>query len=316
MQRSFDWLISYETGENETLPSHGSRLDNEHCRAINMRYDLGPNIQLFTHVIDVRRPMIFEPQGDADQYRVCSHVAASGRVKITFPDGLKAKVSPSSGLLFYPAKMRARYDLRAGEHILYAGYSMAPDALVQLLDDEVPSALAPLLNPTRSVSKILPIPVSRPLRMLAKAMVKPGLTGRLLELFLEGSMLQMLSLQVAALRDGQAGGRALTAREERAVREARDRLLADMRTPPRVIDLARSVGLSEKRLSEGFRALYGYPVFEYLKRERLENARLAIENTDVPIKQIAFRIGYSHVTNFTNAFKAQFDKSPSQFRKM
>ncbi len=39
------------------------------------------------------------------------------------------------------------------------------------------------------------------------------------------------------------------------------------------------------------------------------------ERTDVPVKQIAFRVGYSHVTNFINAFSAQFGRPPSHFRK-
>ncbi len=45
--------------------------------------------------------------------------------------------------------------------------------------------------------------------------------------------------------------------------------------------------MSEKALNAGFRELFGTTVFETLRNERLEHARIALENTDLSVKEIA-----------------------------
>ena len=45
---------------------------------------------------------------------------------------------------------------------------------------------------------------------------------------------------------------------------------------PTLDELALAVGLNEKRLNAGFRALFGATVFEVLRNERLDHARIAI----------------------------------------
>ena len=124
---------------------------------------------------------------------------------------------------------------------------------------------------------------------------------------MEGVVLQLVAVQAAAAaeqplsreRDG------LTAREGTAVEEARQRLLVDMRNPPALGDLADAVGLSEKRLNSGFRQMFGATAFETLRNQRLEHARQALEEGAVSLKEVSFRVGYTHVSNFVHAFRAR-----------
>jgi AraC-like DNA-binding protein len=88
-----------------------------------------------------------------------------------------------------------------------------------------------------------------------------------------------------------------------------------MRAPPSLGELAAAAGLTEKRLNAGFRALFGATVFETLRNERLEHARLVLDSEDVTLKAIAFRVGYNHVTNFINAFAARYGAPPRQYRR-
>lgn len=315
MKRNIEWLVSDEAGETTSLPCNGSSIDNETWLAVNRRYELSGGVRLYTQSIQVRRKMSVEPQGDESQRRICSQIAEHGQVDVTFPDGVATRITPEQGGLFYPAEMRARYDLAAGERIFLTGYAIIPETFERLLGGNVPPPLRPLFATEWGKSALQTFRTTRPMRKLAKSLEEPGLTGRLLDLFLEGVMMQLLAMQMAALSAGQQTVRPLSDKEEAAVREAYVMLFADMRSPPRILDLAAQVNLNEKRLSEGFRLLFGAPVYETLKRERLIQARQAIESSNVPVKQIAFRVGYSHVTNFINAFKAQFGKPPSHFRK-
>jgi AraC-like DNA-binding protein len=67
------------------------------------------------------------------------------------------------------------------------------------------------------------------------------------------------------------------------------------------------------RLNAGFRAVFGSTVFEALRNERLEHARLALETGGVSLEEAAFRVGYNHPTNFINAFSARYGASPGRY---
>jgi AraC-like DNA-binding protein len=152
------------------------------------------------------------------------------------------------------------------------------------------------------------------MRTLAGNLFNPRLTGPLRRLMMEGVVLQLVAVQAAAAAEQplsrERGG--LTARERRTVEEARQRLLA-MRKPPALGDLADAVGLSEKRLNNGFRQMFGATAFETLRNPRLEHARQALEEGAVSLKEVSFRVGYTHVSNFVHAFRARYNAAPRQY---
>jgi AraC-like DNA-binding protein len=86
-----------------------------------------------------------------------------------------------------------------------------------------------------------------------------------------------------------------------------------MRCPPTLGELADAVGLSEKRLNTAFRLLFGSTVFEILRNHRLEHARQVLEEDSVALKEIAHRVGYTHVSNFIHAFRARYGTTPQQY---
>jgi len=78
--------------------------------------------------------------------------------------------------------------------------------------------------------------------------------------------------------------------------------------------LARQVGINEAKLKEGFRELYGHPIHTYLLQLRLEKAKQLLLNTSMPVTDITYHIGYSHVTHFTTLFKKEVGMTPTEFR--
>jgi AraC-like DNA-binding protein len=153
------------------------------------------------------------------------------------------------------------------------------------------------------------------MRSLAENLFGRGLNGPLRILMIEGAVIQLLALQAARAAHAapSRSRRSLSPREQVAVREARERLLSDMRHPPTIGELATAVGMTEKRLNSGFRVLFGTTVFETLRNERLEHARIALVSGGASMKQVAFRVGYDHVTNFINAFTARFGAPPRRY---
>lgn len=166
-----------------------------------------------------------------------------------------------------------------------------------------------------------PISVSRPLgsaiARVADDLARPTYRGRMAALYQESKVLELLALQLDALAEDRTVPRNLTARELHRIREARDRLLADLGNTPQLHELAHSVGLTPKRLNLGFRELYGTTAFELLRDARLDAARdLLAEAGDLPLKQIAWQVGYSQATNFISAYRRRFGVSPGRHKRL
>ena len=79
--------------------------------------------------------------------------------------------------------------------------------------------------------------------------------------------------------------------------------------------LARQSGINEAKLKEGFKELYGNSIHTYLQQLRLEKAKQLLLTTSMPITDITYHIGYSHVTHFTTLFKKEVGLTPTEWRK-
>jgi transcriptional regulator GlxA family with amidase domain len=164
-------------------------------------------------------------------------------------------------------------------------------------------------------SRVLAMRTDRPMRHIARSLFGGGLNGALRIVMMEGAVLQLLAVQAdAAAKERRSRRlRVLSPREVDAVHEAHRLLLADMRQPPTLGELAVSVGLGEKRLGAGFRLLFGATAFEVLRNERLAHAEQALRSPRASLKEIAFRVGYNHVNNFINAFSRRYGAPPRQY---
>jgi AraC-like DNA-binding protein len=79
-------------------------------------------------------------------------------------------------------------------------------------------------------------------------------------------------------------------------------------------ELAEVAGMSRTVFAARFVDAVGQPPIEFLKRLRLSRAAELLTRTDLPIKTIASRIGYSSRSSFTRAFVASRGAAPKTFR--
>lgn len=89
----------------------------------------------------------------------------------------------------------------------------------------------------------------------------------------------------------------------------------NFRKPLRIEQIAREVGLDQIKLEHLFRHHLGTTPRAMLTRLRMEQAGAWLRNTDMPVKEIAFRLGYSSPTAFSQEFRRQAGCSPSNVRR-
>ncbi|WP_341704730.1 helix-turn-helix transcriptional regulator [Ferrovibrio sp.] len=305
-----DWLVHEAEGRQALRVSERTVIRDSQWDAEIERIEIGPGMRVFLTEVTARSDIAVQPRDTETVPWISSNVAVSGLVEIEMPDGLQVAAGPDQAILFRPSARNPRYHVKAPQRLRLAGYALRVDRVRQIFDGVLPQALAPLLEPDVTASRIIPMQATRQLRSLADSLFSPDLNGPLRHLFIEGAVLQLLARQMAG-RIGQR--RALGRQEREALAAAHSLLLLDMRQPPSLGELAAAVGLSEKRLNAAFRSEYGGTVFEVLRNHRLEHARIALEAGAAPIKQIAFRVGYNHVTNFINAFTARYGMPPGRY---
>ena len=68
-------------------------------------------------------------------------------------------------------------------------------------------------------------------------------------------------------------------------------------------------------MSRTFEKIVGCTPIEYRNQIRIERAKTLLEDTSLPIQEIAATVGYSSATYFCDAFKKAVGVSPMKFRK-
>jgi AraC-like DNA-binding protein len=84
---------------------------------------------------------------------------------------------------------------------------------------------------------------------------------------------------------------------------------------PSVEELSRIAFMSSSKLKKRFKEVYGMKLYEFYNYNRLSKAKQSIESGENSIKEEAYQIGFSNVSNFSKAFKREFGVPPSQIRK-
>ena len=80
-------------------------------------------------------------------------------------------------------------------------------------------------------------------------------------------------------------------------------------------EISQKVGMNEFKLKNGFRELFGNGVYEYLRTERMLEARQLLSDGGRNVKEVAALTGYKSVNSFIKAFKKKFGETPGEYRK-
>jgi len=83
----------------------------------------------------------------------------------------------------------------------------------------------------------------------------------------------------------------------------------------RVKDIADEFGVSSKYLSENFKKRYGCSITRYRIRCRTQAACRLLEDQQLTLVKIAYRLGYGNVETFTKVFKKYVGVTPSVYRQ-
>ena len=88
-----------------------------------------------------------------------------------------------------------------------------------------------------------------------------------------------------------------------------------MTSPPSLAELSNDIDLSLKKLKEGFKKIYGKPVYQYLLEYKMEFAKKLLSENSYNVNEVSIKLGYSTSSHFITAFKNKYGLTPKNFKK-
>ncbi len=155
--------------------------------------------------------------------------------------------------------------------------------------------------------------VTDSMHLVLKQILDCPYVNSLRRLYLEGKIYELLAMRLEQLitRDKSINSFRIGSQDIEKVEYAKELLVRQMESPPSLIELAKQVGLNDFKLKKAFREITGTTVFAYLRGQRMEKARLLLEQGDMNVTEVTFQVGYQNPSHFAAVFKKQFGVLPS-----
>ncbi|WP_010136818.1 helix-turn-helix domain-containing protein [Ochrovirga pacifica] len=137
------------------------------------------------------------------------------------------------------------------------------------------------------------------------------------QLFIKAKAYELFSLYFSHSEENSNENCPFISNEETIsqLKKAKEIILENLADPPSLEELAKTVGLNIKKLKQGFKEVYGAPVFTFLLNYKLEYSKKLLLENKLNVNEIGNKIGYSSSSHFIAAFKRKFGITPKQFTK-
>ncbi|MBB3211827.1 transcriptional regulator GlxA family with amidase domain [Herbaspirillum sp. Sphag1AN] len=99
------------------------------------------------------------------------------------------------------------------------------------------------------------------------------------------------------------------------IAEAQRHVLSNLQHTLSVTDLALVANMSVRSFSRSFAKEVGMTPAEFVQRARIDAARAQLENSDAPVKAVAYACGFGDTNRMRNAFMRSLGVSPQHYRQ-
>ena len=306
-----------QLASRETVLLMPPTIGKGYLRGINLREGL----DLFIYEYELRTNLFLDFQKlSLNHSFVNLTFCISGQCRGSMP-GIKGMLDISSWQTAFSTVPYAMgtTELLAGQKISVIELVMAPTFVMGLVEDrlnKMPRDWQHNLKTAASTPSYALKRTSQEILEILYRILQCPYQGTLRHLYLEGKCLELMALYFAEVTDSPSIQNISPQRGDvDRLHQAKRILLQQMDSPPSLVTLAKKVGLSERKLQQGFQRLFGTTVFGVLHDYRMERARQLIEANQMTIGAIANTVGISHRGYFATAFKRKFGRTPRDYLK-
>lgn len=96
---------------------------------------------------------------------------------------------------------------------------------------------------------------------------------------------------------------------------AKNYIISNLDRPLTIPLISAEVGTNQCYLKKGFKEIYNQTIFEFIQENRMIKAKYMLEKSQQNITEVAFNVGYSSLSSFSQAYKNYFGVSPAEHIK-
>ncbi|PHM60345.1 helix-turn-helix domain-containing protein [Xenorhabdus ishibashii] len=236
----------------------------------------------------------------------------SGKGKMAIENGEVLEINPGTMVFFYsPTMTRGMNFFGCGTwRILDIRFS-----LNEIEAQELPSFTKLTAgfekNASYSDALMMACPIYPPFMQIVNQIEECQLNGSVRKVYLKAKALEILACVTAQIYDCQYN--VISGLQRRAVYNAIKIINNDYHYPWTIKSLSRAVGLNERKLKEGFRAVVFRTFHQYLENVRMTTAEDLLKK-GMSVIEVAAAVGYSSPSHFSKRFRQHYLINPKAWQ--
>ncbi len=243
------------------------------------------------------------------------HFCLKGSAKFVFNQGNYAlEVSEENSLLLYNPQIDLPLNLELHPNSWLVSVVMTIRKFHSLFSKE--ADYIPFLSAENKDKKYYSQEgVSPAIAVVLSQIMNYNLHPSIKELYIKGKAYELISLYFNKGEGNDVEQCPFLVDEDnvRRIRKAKEIMISRMAEPPTLAELSVEIGLSLKKLKEGFKQIYGDSVFSFLFDYKMEYARKMLETGRHNVNEVGLKVGYSTASHFISAFKKKYGTTPKKY---
>lgn len=250
-----------------------------------------------------------------DSTHIQFHFCLKGSAKFVFNEGKYAlEVTEENSLLLYNTQVDLPLNLVLNPNSWMVSVVMTIRKFHSLFSKE--ANYIPFLSAENKDKKYYSQePVSPAIAVVLSQLMNYNLHRSIKELYVKGKVYELISLYFNKTGDADLEQCPFLVDEEnvRRIRKAKEIIISRMAEPPTLVEISEEIGLSLKKLKDGFKQIYGDTVFSFLFDYKMEYARKMLETGEYNVNEVGLKVGYSAASHFISAFKKRYGTTPKKY---
>ena len=243
------------------------------------------------------------------------HFCLKGHAKFIFnADRYALEVSEENSLLLYNTQIDLPMNMEMAPNSWMVSIVMTIRKFHSLFSKE--ADYIPFLSTENKEKKYYAQEgVSPAIAVVLSQIMNYNLHPSIKELYIRGKVYELISLYFNKSTDADLEQCPFLVDEDnvKRIRQAKEIMISHMAEPPSLPELAKEVGLSLKKLKEGFKQIYGDSVYSFLFDYKMEHARRLLATGQNNVNEVGLKVGYSTSSHFIAAFKKKYGTTPKKY---
>ena len=252
---------------------------------------------------------------EIDSSFIQMHFCLRGNSKFLFNDGSYSfDVLDNRSILLYNPQRTLPINLEIQPKTTLVSLMISIEKFHSLFSKE--SGYIPFLSDKNSNKKYYDDTEIKPtVSVVLQQIINASINSSVKELYVKGKVYELLSLhfQKEESASGEYCPFLVDEQNVLKIRKAKEIIISRMAEPPSLHELASEIGLTLKKLKEGFKQIYGDTVYSFLLDYKLEHSRKLLESNQYNVNEVGLQVGYSTASHFIAAFKKKFGTTPKKY---